>query len=149
VLATAFAAPIAIGAGVLAWRLSLAQEVVVPGRPATADGRRQCAALISALPDSLGTLNRRTVRGDQQSTAAWGDPPVGLKCDAPRPAGAVGEVINVDGVDWVPAPDATGVSWTTAGRRLTVLVRFPKRYDSQGPLLARLSPAVRRAVPVG
>lgn len=137
----------AVGAGVLVWRLSAAAEVVIPGRPATAEADRICAALIGALPDSLGELQRRGIRGDSKSAAAWGDPPVALRCGAPAPPGPVGQVIDVDGVGWVPAPDDAGVTWTTTGRRLTVLVRFPKRYDSQGPRLALLSPAVQRTVP--
>jgi len=79
--------------------------------------------------------------------AAWGDPPVGLRCGGPAPAGPVGQVITVDGLDWAPVADAEGVTWTTTGRRVTVVVRFPKPYDAQGTRVAVLSPAILRTVP--
>jgi hypothetical protein len=60
----------------------------------------------------------------------------------------VGQLLTIDGVDWTPEENATGVTWTTVGRQVTVQVRVPRRYDSQGPLLAPLSPALRRTIPV-
>jgi hypothetical protein len=43
-----------------------------------------CAALIASLPDELDTgVRRRPVTGDDTRTAAWGDPPITLRCGVP------------------------------------------------------------------
>lgn len=119
----------------------------VADAPTAADARRVCSNLVSALPERLGELTRRRVDGDRRAAAAWGDPPVVLQCGVPGLGHPVGQLVTIDGVDWTPEEDRAGVTWTTVGRRVTVQVRVPDRYDSQGPLLAPLSPVLRRTVP--
>lgn len=80
-------------------------------------------------------------------SAAWGDPPVILLCGQIAAPSPVGDLVTLDGVDWAPVTDKAGVTWTTIGRRATVRVRVPSKYDDQAPLLARLSPAIIRALP--
>ncbi len=117
--------------------------VRIPSGGAPDEGRPECASLIAALPDRLGPLTRRRVEGDIRGGAAWGSPAVVLRCGVPAPPRPIGALFTADGVDWTPREDPDGVTWTTVGRPVSVQVRFPARYDSQGPLLATLSPALR------
>ncbi len=118
----------------------------VAGRPFTLEGRRVCPHLMAALPDRLGRLPGRRVVADRRSVAAWGDPPVVLRCGvAPRP-GPVGHYLVLDGVWWTTDAGGGTVTWTTVGRRVNVQVLVPATYDSQGPLLAGLSPPLNRTI---
>lgn len=141
------AIPVAVVAGLVASRLTTEQQVRIPEPPSTAESRQLCSALTWSLPKRLGPLPARQVDGNTQVSAAWGDPPVILQCGliaAPTP---VGQLVTLDGVDWAPVTDKTVVTWTTIGRKATVRVVVPRKYDNQAPLLAHLSPAISRAVP--
>jgi hypothetical protein len=134
-------------AGLLVAHLAASRPVKVDGTPFTIEGRRVCAALVHALPDRLGTLRARKVSGATSSAFAWGDPPVVLRCGVAPRIGPAGQIVALDGVDWTTDIDGGGVTWTTVGRRVNVAVRVPGRYDSQGPLLATLSPKLQRLLP--
>lgn len=119
----------------------------MPDPPGSAESRQLCAGLTAALPRRLGELTARAVDGDRRSAAAWGDPPVVLRCGliaAPTP---VGQLVTLDGVDWAPISDQRTVRWTTVGRRATVEVQVPRTYNSQAPLLAQLSPIITGELP--
>lgn len=79
--------------------------------------------------------------------AAWGDPAVVLRCGVAVPSAPTTQLLTIDGVDWIAEPSETGVTWTTTRRRVTVEVFVPKSYDSQGPLISDLAPAVKQADP--
>jgi hypothetical protein len=139
--------PAAVVAGLVAAHLAATSPVRVDGRPVTLSGRQICPRLVEGLPDRLGRLPARRVESAVRSAAAWGDPPVVLRCGVAPRIGPVGQVVTLDGVDWTADEDHAGVTWTTVSRRVDVQVRVPGRYDSQGPLLAMLSPILGRTVP--
>ena len=141
------ALPVAIVAWLVAARVSSTRPVPVAAPDASCESRRVCATLIGALPDRLGELPARTVDGDRRLTAAWGQPPVVLRCGHIATPSPLGQLITLDGVDWTPVPSERRVTWMTVGRKVTVEVRVPRSYDSQAPLLAHLSPAIVRTVP--
>ncbi|MDP9239722.1 MAG: DUF3515 domain-containing protein [Actinomycetota bacterium] len=141
------ALPVAVAAGLITARVATLPAVHVDGAPFTIEGRRVCPRLVDGLPNRLGKLAARRVEGGSGSAAAWGGPPVVLRCGvAPRIA-PVGQIVVLDGVEWTTDVDKTGVTWTTVGRRVNVAVRVPGRYDSQGPLLSTLSPAIKDMIP--
>ncbi len=143
------AVPVAVVAGLIAARLDRPDPLTVSVSPVDAEAKRACAHLVDALPSRLGALPARRVTGSSRAAAAWGNPPVVLRCGLPPRAGPVGDLLTLDRVDWTFEADNTGVTWWTVRRRVTVEVRVPGRYDSQGPLLAMLSPALLRTVPAG
>jgi hypothetical protein len=73
--------------------------------------------------DSLGGLPRRDTTG--QSTAAWGDPPVVLRCGVAPPGPTTQACETVAGVDWVVARSDERVTYTTYGREPAVEVELP------------------------
>ncbi|MDP9496872.1 MAG: DUF3515 domain-containing protein, partial [Actinomycetota bacterium] len=112
-------------------------EVQVP--PAGAQARAACARLTAALPDVLGLdLARRPVTGDPARAAAWGDPPLVLRCGV-APAGRPG----IDGEPVTLGPpdgrllqflvDDVGAAsrFTTRDRRVPVEITVPDAYDAQ------------------
>ena len=84
-----------------------------------------CAEVIVGLPDDLAGQGRAEVSA--QSAAAWGDPPVVLRCGVEPLGPTTAECIGVDGVDWVRQVDAgTGDErYTTYGRAPAVEVSVP------------------------
>jgi hypothetical protein len=131
------------GAGAAATRL-------VPPSPPPAV-RAYCAALARELPSRLGGLARRAVVPSSPLTAAWGNPPIVLRCGVPFPAAlaptAVLTVVN--GVAWFPQPagSATPSRFTAVGREAYVDLGVPARYAPAGPLLVTISNAIAAAVP--
>jgi hypothetical protein len=95
----------------------------VPDGPAAGCGR-----LHDALPRSLDGRDRVGARPSSTRTAAWGDPPVVLRCGVDRPAGltATSQVVEVDGVEWFLTEPAPPYVFTTVGRSTYLQVRVPR-----------------------
>jgi len=141
------ALPVAVVAGLVAARLTANQPIEVPDPPSSVESRRLCAALTAALPRRLAQLAARTVDGNPRAAAAWGDPPVILRCGLLATPSQLGQLVTLDGVNWAPVVGKHEVTWTAVGRPVTVQVRVPRRYDSQALLLAELSPVIVRTLP--
>lgn len=112
---------------------------------------RDCARLQAELPETVADGERREIAPATRRVAAWGDPPVVLRCGVPRPAvlTPLAQLIEVNGVDWVLAERARWFVFTTAGRRTYVELRVPastRRAAATAPLVD-VAAAVRRAVP--
>ena len=121
-------------------------SVPVPDGPAAGCGR-----LHDALPRSLDGRDRADTRPSSTRTAAWGDPPVVLRCGVGRPEGltATSQVIEVNGVEWFLTEPAPPYVFTTVGRGTYVQVRVPRsvlRSEATAPLVD-LATAVRTALP--
>ncbi len=112
--------------------------------PATA---RACEPLMSALPATLTGLAGRPVRPATPLAAAWGEPPVVLRCGVGRPAGFVvgAQTLVVNGVTWFTDDAAGTVRWTAVDRPVYVEADVPSGYAS-GPVAA-LSATVADALP--
>jgi hypothetical protein len=123
----------------------------VPLQPpaANAAAAATCGRLHAALPSTVaGRYRRRPVTPASASTAAWGDPPIALRCGvAPPPRPLVGDELVVDGVRWLAGQQGDVVSWRSLGRSVTVELDVPAGYDDQDAVLADVSPAVARTVP--
>ncbi len=105
---------------------------VEPGPTASAP---VCAEVLRALPDELSGAERRST--NSQATAAWGDPPITLRCGVTPPGPTTDRCIAVTGgdgasVDWVVAPLGTTPedTWqfTTYGRVPAIEVTVPAAY---------------------
>jgi hypothetical protein len=121
--------------------------------PPTPERTAACSRLHDALPGALDGRDGRETAPGSDLTAAWGDPPVVLRCGVPRPAAmtATSEVIEVDGVEWfLEEPDGAFL-FTTTGRTAYVEVRVPAgtpRTGATAPLVD-LAPAVTGTIPRG
>ena len=92
-----------------------------------------CADFTAALPDRLETVGeRRDVQPDSPLTAAYGDPPVSVRCGVPAPAALspTATLVEVDGVSWFPEELTEGWMMTTVGRVADVEIVVP---TAQGP----------------
>ncbi len=129
----------------------------MPVPPAGAAASAACARLTRALPDALGLgLARRPVAEVPDRAAAWGDPPLVLRCGtapAGRP-GVDGEPVTLGPPDGRVLPflvDDVGAAstFTTRDRAVPVEITVPDAYDAQAvqvlvPVLLDRLPARRR-----
>ena len=110
-----------------------------------------CGRLHAALPGTLDGRDRAGTKPSSTRTAAWGSPPVVLRCGVGRPAGltATSQVIEVNGVEWYLSEPAPPYVFTTVGRGSYLQVRVPRsvpRSEATAPLVG-LAHAVRTAMP--
>jgi hypothetical protein len=113
---------------------------VSPPPSAGAATRSFCTGLDGRLPDALGELDRRATRVER--VAAWGDPPIRLRCGVPpveRDPGDTQRIVIAD-VAWHARETSGQVVWTTLDLPVPVEVVVPSAHDGQ--LLAALSPAL-------
>ena len=102
-----------------------------------------CTALTKALPEELDKgVRRRAVTGDATRTAAWGDPPVTLRCGVPLPDQTL-EPIIIDGLAFVTVRKGDSVVWTTRDRAVNVSLDIPTSYE-QGYLVQTLVPVLKK-----
>ena len=114
--------------------------------------RGACERLIGRLPDRLQGQARREVTPHDAPGAAYGDPPIELRCvdpaslDLPRAL----QCTSTAGVDWwAPAwmltDDSIDVVMVTVGRSPAVQVRLPATYRPPSAVMVDLAPAIKAA----
>ena len=110
-----------------------------------------CGRLLDALPDTVAEQPRREVDPRDAYAAAWGGPPIVLRCGVGSPAGfdelSVCQVAN--GVGWfIPEEqitnEPTDIVMTTVDRRPRVEVRLPEEYYPPAAAMVHLAPALKR-----
>jgi hypothetical protein len=114
------------------------------------EARTVCERLLTDLPDEVAGLERRDVEPQEAFGAAWGDPPLVLRCGVGRPVDydPVNGCTTVDGVDWyipVEQLEANGeldLTMTTIGRAVAVEVTMPGVHWPPATPLADLSGVV-------
>ena len=118
---------------------------VVPVAGLSPAALRACAAVTAALPREVTAgAGRRSTSPADPTVAAWGDPPVVLRCGVP--AGSPRDDPYVfDGVRWAMHDSGATRTWTTLGRRVGVEVVIPDAYDGQAELLGGLATALAPA----
>lgn len=141
-LACTLLAPVVVLAG-------CSRDVAVTPPAASATTAQVCAALAAALPATVAGAERRTVTPATGTTAAWGDPPVVLRCGVPRPAAFLPTslVTTVDDVEWFGEALTAGMLFTATGRTAYVEVAIPQDYEPAA-VLTDLARAVASADPV-
>ena len=79
-----------------------------------------CKVLADNLPDRVDGQDRRPTTPASPATAAWGDPPISLRCGVATPAGYSpdAQLVTINGVDWLPETLSNGVRFTSLGRTL-------------------------------
>ncbi len=109
-----------------------------------------CAAFSAALPAELSTVGeRRDVTPESPLTAAYGDPPVGVRCGVPEPAGLAADalLITVDDIDWFAQELSAGWRLTTVGRVAAVEITVDEVHGPAPSVAADLSPAIAATIP--
>lgn len=121
---------------------------VVEPNPDAAD-RAVCAALLAALPDDVDGQRRREATPGVL-TAAWGDPPITLRCGVPAPPAFTpsSECLEVNEVGWFNEDVPGGVLFTTIGRATFVEVGVPAAYTPPVNPLVDLAAALKAQDPL-
>ncbi|HEU4568830.1 MAG TPA: DUF3515 domain-containing protein [Marmoricola sp.] len=116
----------------------------------TAAGRQDCPALVGALPGHVSDQSRRPVSGSSYA-AAWGDPPIVLRCGVGRPKGydRFSACQTANGIDWF-VPDRAfedqhaDVVMTTVHRSPAVQVELPGEYRPPVAAMVDLTKVIRQ-----
>ena len=109
-----------------------------------------CAAFTAALPAELSTAgDRREVTPESDLTAAYGDPPVGVRCGVPEPTALepTSTLVTVDGIDWLPEELTDGWRLTSIGRIANVEVTVPTEQGPAPSVAADLAPTISATLP--
>jgi hypothetical protein len=154
--------PVVLWSVVLAGCGSSNEAVEVTAPSPTGVVASQCRHLVDVLPDTVADDEQaRDVTPSDAPAAAWGDPPVVLRCGVPKPSAFVptSACFEVDGVGWLATQDGEEVSgdepvsgtltWTTIGRSAYVEVSVPEA-DGRQPSdpLPALAPAIKQTIPL-
>jgi hypothetical protein len=124
-------------------------EVPVPASPEPAVATT-CASFTAALPTELPTVGeRREVTPQSDLTAAYGDPPVGVRCGVPDPTGPGADptVVTVDGIDWLAQELTGGWRLTSVGRTANVEITVPTEQGPAPSVVADLAPTIAATLP--
>lgn len=107
----------------------------------------ECAQIIDALPDRVAGQDRRRTDPESTATAAWGDPPISVRCGVPVPDAyaPTAQLVTVNGVDWLPEGLSSGFRFTTVGLPANVEVTVPDAYEPEADVVAQLSVPISRA----
>jgi hypothetical protein len=131
----------AFGAALLLTLVTGCSGAVKADLPAGADDPA-CARVAHALPTTLLEQHRRDTQPSSPALAAWGDPPIVLRCGVPPPGPTTDQCTAVDGVDWVARPISGGYDFTTYGRTPAIQVLLPNHYAPETFALTGLTAAV-------
>jgi hypothetical protein len=101
-----------------------------------------CRSFKLDLPKQLAPgVQLRAVTPVSDTTAAWGTPPITLRCGVPE-GSAKDDPYTFNGVGWALHDGGATRIWTTTGRKLNVAVEVPDAYDGQAEIIGMLSTAV-------
>ena len=105
-----------------------------------------CRGLQGGLPDELGSgLERRQANPVSDTTAAWGNPAVTLRCGVVEGSGN-DQPYTINEVRWALHDNGSSRAWTTRGRAVNVVVEIPDAYDNQAELIGTVSFVVAKAL---
>ncbi|MGB7795996.1 MAG: DUF3515 domain-containing protein [Pseudonocardiaceae bacterium] len=144
-LGIALALAVALVVGVLIAAAMVRDQPLDPlglaGVPAPAANSTDCARLLAALPETLdggdnGALQHRNLAAPAPAgVAAWGEPPVVLRCGLDRPAEltASSRLLDVSGVQFLELVGLGTSTWVAVDRPVYAVVALPATSGS-GPL---------------
>jgi hypothetical protein len=108
-----------------------------------------CDRLAAALPAKVDDLHRRRTDPVATTAAAWGNPPVVLRCGVGLPPGltATSQLSGVNEVDWYVDEQPTQRVWTTFARAADVEVTIPDSHDPAVGPIVDLAAAIKATDP--
>lgn len=136
-LGIALILPVALVVGVLAVAAQVRSQPQGPVGlavvPAPAAGSADCTRLLAALPEQLdggelGDLQRRQLAAPAPAgAAAWGAPPVVVRCGLDRPTDLTpaSRLLAISGVQFFTLPSPGTNTWVAVDRPVYVVVGLP------------------------
>ncbi|MUL42200.1 DUF3515 domain-containing protein [Streptomonospora sp. PA3] len=134
-------------AGLLAGCSAQAVQMPAPSPPPAADDL--CRALVDRVPQTLFGQERIEVRPETPYAAAWGDPPIALRCGVGRPPELRpdSELMVVNEIAWLPEPAERPDLFTAVGREAYVEMTVPHSYGAPGEGLVPISDLIAQEIP--
>lgn len=110
--------------------------------------QRPCDALLADLPDVVADAVSREVSPSSLPAAAWGRPPIVLRCGVGLPPEYRPDAVltEFDGVAWLPVEGEGGVFFAAVEREPVVEVAVPDDYPP-ADVLADLTAPIRDHLP--
>jgi len=101
-----------------------------------------CRELKAQLPKAITPgADLRPVTPESDTTAAWGMPPITLRCGVPE-GSSLDDPYTFNGVRWAQHDVGAARTWTTLGRKVNVVVEVPDAYSGQAELIGSLATAI-------
>jgi hypothetical protein len=87
---------------------------------------KYCTTVMSALPDDLSGLHKRSLVDPAPGVAAWGEPAVVLRCGIPDPEELTcsSALDQINGVAWLVLSDGDATTFISVDRPVRVAVTF-------------------------
>jgi Protein of unknown function (DUF3515) len=125
-------------------------KVAVPVPSPNAKDAQICRSLSPNLPDTIADQAKRKVTDAPDLTAAWGNPPISLRCGVVKPPALepTSPQITVNDVDWFAEELSAGWRFTSMNTSVFVEVTVPKDYSPQANALVDLSASLKPLVEV-
>lgn len=122
-----------------------AVEVTAPSP--SGQSTAECRHLLDVLPSTVDGHDRRDVEPAKALAAAWGDPPIVLRCGVHKPAGLkpTSRCPTINNVGWFADKHAKKWVFTTIGRSTYVEVTVPKDYAPAADALVDLAGPIKKA----
>jgi len=121
--------------------LGCARPVDVSGSPVDP----QCADFLASLPVTVVDQRLRETVPREMTAAAWGDPPIVVRCGVAEPT-ALGDsstLIDVESITWFPEPLSNGTLFTSVGRTPRIEVTVPRDFAPEVNVLVDLADSTR------
>lgn len=127
-------------AGLLVWVAAASCGRAVTVAPVPEDSA--CPALTAALPDRIAGEPRRETA--TPGTAAWGDPPIVVRCGVPMPAAytPTSQLLQVDGIGWLSEDADGGTRFTSVRTSPRIEVTVPPAQEPASATLVDLGAAL-------
>jgi hypothetical protein len=135
--------PALVVAGAVACLAACSSPVQVDSPPLSGDEERACRQLFDALPEQVGDQDRRDVDGGPG--AAYGDPPIVIRCGVDLPDELLTSCFSVNGIDWYVDESDEAVVALTAGREPSVEVTVPSSYGASNAALVDVTTIVQES----
>ena len=101
-----------------------------------------CRALKGSLPEQITSgAHQRTAEPVSDTTAAWGDPAITLRCGVTK-GSPEDDPYTFNDVHWAMHDTGASRTWTTTDRKVNIAVQIPDDYSSQAELLGGLARAI-------
>lgn len=114
----------------------------------TPGSEQVCAQFAADLPDVVSDAVRRDVQDEPDGIAAWGEPPVVLRCGVGLPPEYEPDALltEFNGVAWLPIDGAGGAFFATVDRDPIVEVAVPDAYEP-AVVLGDITEAIAAHIP--
>lgn len=110
---------------------------------------RACRDLHARLPDTVDGQQRRETATGEQLVAAWGNPPIIVRCGVGKPEKLrpTSKLAVVNDVEWLPETQRSPLRYTAVHRTARVELLLPREYGVPADALVDLAAPIKETIP--